>query len=131
MPIAVVLIPLEGGLETVILGSVPYPTPASMTLNLITPKPLVTIEQVAAAPVPPPPLIVIVGATVYPAPAFISNIFSIEVILDLVVMNPTADALSLEFPVGEDEIPMVGIDVYPLPSLFKNISLIYPLATVS
>ena len=46
-------------------------------------------------------------------------------------MNPTADALSLEFPVGEDEIPMVGIDVYPLPSLFKNISLIYPLATVS
>ena len=40
-------------------------------MSLITPRPVVTIDAVAAAPTPPPPLIVIVGATVYPAPALV------------------------------------------------------------
>ena len=48
------------------------------------------IEQVAAAPVPPPPVIVIVGASVYPAPAFVSNIFSTDVTFAIDVVNATA-----------------------------------------
>ena len=47
------------------MGAVPYPTPPSLITNLSTPLLVVSIEQVAAAPVPPPPLIEIVGATVY------------------------------------------------------------------
>ena len=72
---------------------------------------------------------VIVGATVYPAPAFVRRILSIEVTPPLVVKNPTAVALSPAWPVGEEVIPMVGADVNPYPSLFKKISLTYPLGT--
>ena len=96
-------------------------------LNLITPKPLVISCAVAAAPTPPPPVILIVGATVYPAPALVIKISFREVTLPLVVKTPTADALSPTSPVGEVVIPIVGIEVYPLPSLFRNIFLIYPL----
>jgi len=55
---------------------------------------VVIIDAVAAAPTPPPPLIVIVGVAVYPAPAFVRRIFSTEVTPPLVVINPTAVALS-------------------------------------
>ena len=61
------------------------------------------------------------GATVYPAPAFVRSILSNEVIRALVVRNPTATALSPAFPVGEVLIVTVGADVYPLPSLFIKI----------
>ena len=65
------------------IGTVPKPTPPSNTLNLTIPLDVVLIEQVAAAPLPPPPVIVIVGASVYPNPAFVNNIFSIDVTFDL------------------------------------------------
>ena len=55
---------------------------------------MVTIRQVAAAPVPPPPEIVIVGVTVYPAPALTSKIFSRDVTPPLVVRIPIASAVS-------------------------------------
>ena len=84
------------------------------------------IEQVAAAPVPPPPVIVIIGATVYPAPAFVSNIFSIEVTFALEVVNATAVALSAKLPVGDVVIATVGVPVNPEPSLFKNNSRMPP-----
>ena len=63
-------------------------------MKRITPFPDVFTEQVAAAPVPPPPDMVIEGGVTYPPPAFVIRIFSIEVIFALVVVNATADALS-------------------------------------
>ena len=33
-------------------------------------------------------------------------------------------------PVGDDEIPIVGVEVYPEPSLLRYILSIYPLLTV-
>ena len=60
------------------IGTVPNPIPASLIVNLTIPFDAVLIEHVAAAPLPPPPVIVIVGASVYPNPAFVSNIFSID-----------------------------------------------------
>ena len=77
------------------------------------------MDAVAAAPTPPPPVIVIDGGVVYPAPAFVIKIFSIEVTLPLVVKNPIAVALSPICPVGEDDIPMIGTEVNPLPSLSR------------
>ena len=52
------------GTGIVTIGAVPYPTPVSLTTNLIIPFVAVLIEQVAATPVPPPPENVIVGASV-------------------------------------------------------------------
>ena len=109
------------------VGAVPNPTPLSRMLNLITPSPLVISCAVAAAPTPPPPVMVIVGATVYPAPALVIKISFREVTPPLVVKTPTAVALSPICPVGELVIPIVGTEVYPAPSLFRNIFLIYPL----
>ena len=63
-------------------------------MKRITPFPDVFTEQVAAAPVPPPPDMVIEGGVTYPPPAFVIKILSIEVILALVVVNATAVALS-------------------------------------
>ena len=88
------------------------------------------IEQVAAAPVPPPPEIVIIGGLVYCAPAFVNNIFSIDVTFALVVVIATAVALSRSCPLGEVLIATVGVPVNPEPSLFKNISRIYPEAKI-
>ena len=53
-----------GGTATVTVGAVPNPIPLSVIVNLITPFETVSIEQVAAAPVPPPPDIVIDGGDV-------------------------------------------------------------------
>ena len=47
-----------------IVGAVPNPTPPSIKSNLTIPLDDVLIEQVAAAPVPPPPEIVIDGGVV-------------------------------------------------------------------
>ena len=82
-------------------------------LILITPCPVVTIPHVADAPTPPPPDIVMVGGTTYPAPALVSKIFSTEVTPPLVVINPTAVALSPICPVGDEVIPIIGVEVYP------------------
>ena len=73
---------------------------------------------------------VTVGATVYPAPAFVRRIFSSDVTPPFVVKTPTAVALSPTCPVGDDVIPMVGVEVYPEPSWFKKIFLTYPLPKV-
>ena len=88
---------------------------------------MVEIEHVAAAPAPPPPEIEIVGASVYPAPAFVISILKIEVILALSVVIATPDALCP--PSGASEKVIVGADVNPYPSLFKNISATQPLDT--
>ena len=116
------------GYEIEMCGTVEYPTPPLVTLIETRPLRFVTIPQVAAAPVPPPPLIVIVGATVYPAPVQVIKISSIDVIPFLVVVIATA--LALVPPEGAVEIETVGVLVYPEPSLFKNICLIYPVPTV-
>ena len=129
-PTACLEIELEGGAVTVTTGAVPYPTPPSVTENLITPCPEVAIDAVAAAPTPPPPVIDIVGATVYPAPAFVIRILSREVTPPLVVRTPTAVARSPTSPVGEELIPIMGVEVYPDPSLLMNISEIYPEVTL-
>ena len=67
IPTAVTPIPATPGALTVITGVVEYPTPPSVRMNLIRPLYVVSTEQVAAAPAPAPPYIVIVGGTVYPA----------------------------------------------------------------
>ena len=77
------------------------------------------IIAVAAAPTPPPPDIVTIGATVYPAPEFVITISSIEVTLFLVVNKPTAVA-SIP-PLGAVVNPIVGALVNPDPSLSKSI----------
>ena len=53
------------GIGILTIGTVPKPTPPSNMLNLTIPLDDVLIEQVTAAPLPPPPVIVMVGATVY------------------------------------------------------------------
>ena len=85
---------LIGGPSIVTVGAVPNPTPGSVMLNLITPRPLVISCAVAAAPTPPPPVMVTVGVTVYPAPALVIKISFREVTPPLVVKTPTAVALS-------------------------------------
>ena len=59
------------------LGEVEYPTPPSVILIDTIPKLFFSIVQVAAAPIPSP-FIVILGGTVYPAPALVKEIFLIE-----------------------------------------------------
>ena len=72
---------------------------------------------------------VIVGANVYPAPAFVRTISSIEVTLFLVVNIPTA--IASVPPLGAVVIPIVGVLVNPDPSLFKYIFLMYPVPKVA
>ena len=68
------------------------------------------IPHVAIAPVPFPPTILILGATVYPAPAFVSTSSLIEKTPFLSVVIATADAFT---PVADLEVEMntVGNDV--------------------
>ena len=63
--------------------------------------------------------IVTVGATVYPAPGFVSNISCTEYASPILVVIATAVAFIP--PDGAVEIETVGIPMYPLPSLFKMI----------
>ena len=83
----------------------------------------------AAAPVPPPPEIVIVGASVYPNPAFVINILSMDVTFALVDVIATAVAVDPDKPEGDVLNPIIGVPVNPDPSLFKNISRTTPVAT--
>ena len=112
------------------VGAVPNPIPPSDTTYLRTPLPDVLIEQVAATPVPPPPVNVIVGASVYPNPALVINIFSTDVILALEVVNATAVASEPPKVFGDVLIETKGALENPEPSLFKNISLIYPVLII-
>ena len=114
----------------VTVGAVPNPIPASDTIYLTTPLPDVLIEQVAATPVPPPPVNVIVGASVYPNPALVNNIFSTYVTFALEVVNATAVASEPLEVFGDVLIDTKGALVNPEPSLFKNISLIYPVLII-
>ena len=83
------------------------------------------IPQVAIAPLPPPPRILILGAIVYPEPGFVSMISLIENTPALSVVIATADAF-----VPPDAllvlIETVGVPVYPLPSLRSEIEFTYP-----
>ena len=63
-PTVAVAVAPTSGLGIVTTGGVAYPVPTSVTLNLITPAPVVTSCAVAAAPTPPPPEIVILGGDV-------------------------------------------------------------------
>ena len=83
----------------------------------------------AAAPVPPPPEIVIVGASVYPNPELVTNILSMDVTFALVDVIATAVASAPDAPAGDVLIATIGVPVNPEPSLFKNISRIAPVAT--
>ena len=69
----------------------------------IEPSPRIAV---AAAPTPLPPLNVIVGGTVYPAPAFVIRTSNIE--LDVVI----ATAVASVPPTGAVEIATVGAEVY-------------------
>jgi hypothetical protein len=95
-----------------------------VTFILETPKsPKDPIEQVAAAPIPPPPLIVMGGGEVYPLPASVKTIL----LIDSFPLKGSVIALAVALvPLVGDEMETVGVLVYPLPSLFKNISLTYP-----
>ena len=95
----------------VITGALVYPTPPSDTTNFIIPFNEVSMEQVAAAPLPPPPEKEIVGMVVYPVPAFIKIILSIDRDPPLLVVMAIALALSTIFPVGDDDIATVGAEV--------------------
>ena len=64
------------------------------------------------------------GACVYPIPACVNSILSIENIPPLVVVIATAVAFTLPAPNGAVEIATFGVLVYPLPSSFKTISRI-------
>ena len=124
--VAVTPVPDNGPL-IVMIGGTAYPRPLSVIVISETVVP--PIEHVAAAPVPPPPLIVIVGGTVYPAPALVNSNLKIDCTFTILVVIATAVAFVP--PAGAVEIATVGVLVYPLPSLFKNISLIAPLAIVA
>ena len=108
------------------VGAVPNPIPPSVTIYFKTLFDDVLIEQVAAAPVPPPPVNVIVGASVYPKPALVINIFSTDVTFALEVVNATAVASDPLEVFGEVLIETTGALENPDPSLFKNISPIDP-----
>ena len=60
-----------------------------MIVKSTIPKLDCSTAAVAAAPTPPPPVIVTTGGVVYPAPALVSNIRSIENIPDLVAVSYT------------------------------------------
>ena len=79
-----------------------------MTKSII-PKVDCSPAAVAAAPTPPPPVIVTNGGVVYPAPAFVSKILSIENIPALVVVIATAVASTLPTPKGAVEIATLGV----------------------
>ena len=64
-------------------------------LKPITPWPEVTKLQVAIAPDPLPPIILILGATVYPDPGFVIKISLTENTPALSVVIATADAFVL------------------------------------
>ena len=98
-------------------------------MNLTILLDTVLIEQVAAAPVPPPPEIVIVGTSVYPNPELVTNILSMDVTFALVDVIATAVASEPDKPDGDVLIATVGVPVNPEPSLFKNISRIAPVPT--
>ena len=101
------------GIGILIVGAVPKPIPPSMRLNLTIPLLEVLIEQVAAAPLPPPPVMVIVGASVYPKPVCVINIFSTDFIPALSVVIATAFASEKSALLGEVVIATVGVLVYP------------------
>ena len=73
MTIAVASAPVLIGASIATTGGTGYPDPGNRS-NLIRPNSVVSIEHVAIAPVPPPPVIDIVGVSVYPNPAFVNNI---------------------------------------------------------
>ena len=109
------MLPPNGGGERLITGVDVYPDPSPTTLNCITPFCDVSTVHVAIAPLPPPPTMVISGACVYPAPAFVNTNSLIEFNPPTLVVIATAEALT-----GEDDLEVdiktVGVDVYPLPS---------------
>ena len=74
-------------------------------------------------------MIVTNGGVVYPAPAFVNKILSIENIPALVVVIATAVASTLPAPNGAVEIATFGVLEYPLPSLLRTISRMYDLFT--
>ena len=91
----------------------------------MTPWPEVIIPQVAIAPLPPPPRILILGANVYPEPGLVIIISLIENTPCLSVVIATADA----FVPPETLLVLietVGVPVYPLPSFRSEIPLKYP-----
>ena len=94
----------------VTVGCVVYPDPSAVIVYDITPLPDVVNPQVAIAPLPPPPIILISGAIVYPAPAFVSTSSLIEKTPFLSVVIATADAFT---PAADLEVEMntVGNDV--------------------
>ena len=88
-----------------------YPIPSSDITNLTIPFDEVSMEQVAAAPIPPPPDKVIVGIVVYPTPAFVKIIPPTDRDPPLLVVMATAVALSPTFPVGDVDIATIGAEV--------------------
>ena len=116
------------GVPIATTGDIGYPDPGSEMVNLTIPNSVVSTEHVAIASVPPPPTMDIVGASVYPNPAFVNKISFTDLIVPDVVVMAIASALAKGSPFGEVEMETVGVDVYPYPSSFKNISLTYPVA---
>ena len=95
----------------VTVGCVVYPDPSAVTVYDITPLPDVVNPQVAIAPLPPPPIILISGATVYPAPAFVSTSSLIEKTPFRSVVIATADAFTPIDAFLDVDMNTVGVDV--------------------
>ena len=104
-----VFVGVSVGVLIVTDGTVEYPTPPFVTVIVITPcvVTLGAMVQVAAAPVPPPPVNDIVGTVVYPRPPSVICIFSMDVTLFLVVVIATAVAV-LPTPMSGAENTTVG-----------------------
>ena len=114
----------------VTVGVAAYPTPLSVTTKSTIPKLDCSTAAVAAAPAPPPPVMMTNGGVVYPAPALVNTILSIENKPALVVVIATAVAFTLPTPVGAVDMATFGALLYPLPSLLRTISRTYPLFDV-
>ena len=76
----------------------------------MTPLPDVVNPHVAIAPLPPPPMIRMLGACVYPAPAFVKISSLIENTPFLSVVIATADAFT-PAALLDVEMNTVGVDV--------------------
>jgi len=112
-------------------GEITYPDPAFVTVIIPTiPSPSVAV---AVAPFPPPPINLTPGVTVYPYPAFVRTTLWTDCACGFVLSVQTtippiisATALAVPPPTEADDIPTVGVLIYPPPRFVTVINLIPP-----
>ena len=100
--------PVNVGLPKVTTGTSVYPSPEERTTALLTPCLKDSIPTVAAAPTPPPPLIVTVGGSLYPSPASVNTISFMDLAPPIEVVIATAVAV---LPLIGAENVTVGVEL--------------------